>query len=176
LPLHSNVPVCIPKKEDFDGLVDRLVDVWRLCLREDLTSSIRYCVKHAISKLSSSIFSTNCLRFGYEYGQIINGQNMIYHQSDAIWSLIGGNLKSLDMKLVKNQIFSSFVVTNKVALIQNMIVVINEYVSHNITFMGDPSICPYLIQTNQMTGITPTNIENAITRLTYYNYQKNDTV
>jgi len=89
-------------------------------------------------------------------------------------------VKSLDMKCAKNQIFSAFVCQNKMALIQNMIIVINEYVSRNITFMGDPSICPYLIQTNQMTGITPQNIENAITRLTYYHHQQqqrqNDTV
>lgn len=176
------MPVCIPKSEDLDVLVERLVDVWRPCGREDLISSIRCCTKHAISKLSSSIFSTNCLRFGYEYGQVINGQNMIYHQADAIWSLIGGNVKSLDMKLAKNQMFSSFVCANKAALVQNMIIVLNEYVSRNITFMGDPSICPYLIQTNQMTGITPANIENAITRLTYcqgqshYYQQQNDTV
>ena len=53
-----------------------------------------------------------------------------------------------------------------------MMAVMNQYLAANLTYQGDPMITPYLIQTDQSTGITPQNIENSITLLTYDTVQQ----
>ena len=155
LPLHSQKPVCIPKKDDISILVNNISDAyfkpftWRYKQKDSLMADIKYCVKYAITSLPNCIFSSQSYRFGYEYNQ-----TMIYYQADAI-----AKLCKLTYELKDNTTYQ--------IIIQNMMAVMNQYITKNLTYQGDPYIAPYLIQTDQGTGITPQNIENVITLLTY---------
>ena len=159
LPLHSQKPVCIPKKEDIPNMIENISEAyfkpftWRIPQKEQLMPDIRYCVKYAITSLPNCIFSSQSYRFGYEYNQ-----TMIYYQADAIAKLI-----KLTYELKDNTTYQ--------IIIQNMMGVMNQYLGNKLTYQGDPYIAPYLIQTDQSTGITPQNIENVITLLTYHQHQ-----
>jgi hypothetical protein len=131
---------------------------WRAHEKLKLMRNIKQCVRYAITKLNNCLFGSNSYRFGYEYDQ-----TMIYYQADAIFKSC-----SLSYDIKDNAAMYQLV-------IQNMMAVVNQYVSQNLTYQGDPFIAPYLIQTDQRTGITPQNIENAITLLTY-SANRNDTV
>ena len=156
LPLHSGKSVCIPRKEDLNDMVRDLSEAyfkafeWRQHQKEELMPNIYKCVEYAITKLSNCIFGSNSYRFGYEYDQ-----TMIFYQADAIFKSC-----TLSYDIKDNAALYQVV-------IQSMMAVISQYIGANLTFQGDPYIAPYLIQTNQKTGITPQNIENAITLLTY---------
>jgi len=164
LPLHSGKNVCIPKAEDIECMVGQLSEAyfkpfeWRAHEKLKLMRNIKQCVRYAITKLNNCLFGSNSYRFGYEYDQ-----TMIYYQADAIFKSC-----SLSYDIKDNAAMYQLV-------IQNMMAVVNQYVSQNLTYQGDPFIAPYLIQTDQRTGITPQNIENAITLLTY-SANRNDTV
>jgi len=161
LPLHSQKMVCIPKKEDINTMVANVAEAYLKCISwrneaqklEDL-EGVKYCVKYALTQLPSCIFSSQSYRFGYEYNQ-----TMIYFQADAIAKCI-----AMTREIPDNATYQ--------ATLQNMMAVMNQYLATNLTYQGDPHITPYLIQTDQNTGITPPNIENAITLLTYDTVQR----
>lgn len=156
LPLHSQKPVCIPKREAIPLMVARVSEAYLKCIswRDEAQKAgdlegVKWCVKYALTKLPSCIFSSQSYRFGYEYNQ-----TMIYYQADAIAKCI-----RFTQQVTDNGTYQ--------AMIQNMMAVMNQYLAGNLTYQGDPHIKPYLIQTDQATGITPQNIENTITLLTY---------
>eukprot|EP00484_Ammonia_sp_Unknown_P008594 CAMPEP_0197075178 /NCGR_PEP_ID=MMETSP1384-20130603/211476_1 /TAXON_ID=29189 /ORGANISM="Ammonia sp." /LENGTH=832 /DNA_ID=CAMNT_0042514021 /DNA_START=95 /DNA_END=2593 /DNA_ORIENTATION=+ len=155
LPLHSQKLVCIPKKEDLTQVVDALSEAyfqpitWRHAQRDTLMPDIKYCVKYAMTTLPNCVFGSQSYRFGYEFDQ-----TMIYYQADAIAKLCKLTYEIKDSRLYQQ-------------VIQNMMAVISQYVSRNVQYQGIPAIAPFLIQTDQQIGITPQNIENAITLLTY---------
>jgi len=157
LPLHSMKTVCIPKKSDIQSLVNKVSEAyfepftWRHTQRDRLMPDIKYCVNYALTSLPNCVFSEQSYRFGYEYNQ-----TMIYYQSDAI-----AKLCKLTYEIKENSMYQ--------LIIQNMMAVITNYIGKNLTYQGDPVIAPYLIQTDQQIGITPDNIENAITLLNYSN-------
>ena len=113
------------------------------------TKGVKYCVRYALTQLPSCIFSSQSYRFGYEYNQ-----TMVYWQADAIAKCIQFTREVQDTATYQG-------------IIQNLMAVMNQYLASNLTYQGDPHIAPYLIQTDQNTGITPQNIENSITLLTY---------
>merc|ERR550525_1864790 len=119
--------------------------------RENL-ESVHYCCKYALTQLPQCIFSTQSYRFGYEYNQ-----TMIYFQADAIAKCIPFTQQVLDRR--DNGTYH--------ALMQNITGALNQYLCAHLQFQGDPQITPYLIQTDQAKGITPVNVDNAITLLTY---------
>jgi len=161
LPLHSAKPVFIPRKEDVPALVHSVAEAYLKCVSwrdeaqkaEDL-EAVKYCVRYALTQLPSAIFSAQSYRFGYEFNQ-----TMVYFQADAIAKCI-----ALTREVTDNGVYHS--------MLQNMMAVMNQYLSSNLTYQGDPEIAPYLIQTDQATGITPQNIENSITLLTYDTVQR----
>lgn len=161
LPLHSQKPVCIPKKEDLGTMVANVAEAYLKCIswmdeaqKGQVLEEVKYYVKYALTQLPSCIFSTQSYRFGYEYNQ-----TMIYFQADAIAKYI-----AITRQVRDNGMYQS--------ILQNMMAVMNQYLAANLTYQGDPHIANYLIQTDQSTGITPQNIENAITLLTYDTVQR----
>jgi hypothetical protein len=166
LPLHSVKLVCIPNKEDIKYVVERVSCAyfkpftWRQNESVQLMPEIKYAVKYALTSLPNCIFSTQSYRFGYEYNQ-----TMIYYQADAI-----AKLCKLTYEIKDNSTYQ--------LILQNMMAVMQQYISANLSYQGDPYIAPYLIQTDQNTGVTVENIENTITLLTYQTphitYEVND--
>eukprot|EP01083_Nonionella_stella_P140382 430382_1 len=155
LPLHSQKAVCVPNKDDIRQIVEQVSEAyfqtfsWRIKEKDKLMPDIKYCVQYALTSLPNCIFSSQSYRFGYEYNQ-----TMIYYQADAI-----AKLCKLTYEIKDNATYQ--------VILQNMMAVLTAYIGANLVYQGDPYIAPYLIQTNQETGITPENIDNAITLLTY---------
>jgi len=163
LPLHSIKTVCIPKKHHLQNIVNKVSDayfdvfVWRHHQRKELMPDIKYCANYALTSLPNCLFCQQSYRFGYELNQ-----TMIYYQSDAIAKLC----KLTYDKQINSNLYQQ--------IIANIMKVINDYIATNIQYQqGDPEIAPYLIQTDQQIGITPDNIENAITLLTYTKNKEN---
>jgi len=154
LPLHSSKPVCIPRAEEISRVVRRVSDAyfkpltWRQAQRAQLISDVEYCARYALTSLPNCVFCAQSYRFGYEYNQ-----TMIYYQADAI-----AKLCKLTYEVRDNGTYQ--------AMLQGMMAVLTQYLGSRLTYQGDPSITPYLIQTDKEKGITPANIENAITLLT----------
>jgi len=154
LPLHSAKPVCIPNVSDLERVVKRVSEayfkplVWRQGQKAQLIGDVEYCAKYALTSLPNCVFSAQSYRFGYEYNQ-----TMIYYQADAI-----AKLCKLTYEVRDNATYQ--------AMLQGMMAVLTQYLGENLTYQGDPTITPYLIQTDKEKGITRDNVENAITLLT----------